>query len=126
MHMGILHSADSQESAVNHNIDKARRTTCCLMGAGLHENNGLDPDTSIHILQTYILPLLVYGLEVLLPRKILMDKLERFYKKLLKQILSLPKTVADPAVYTLTGTIPIEGVVHSRALNLFGSIQSSR
>ena len=27
MHMGILRSADSQESAVNHNIDKARRTT---------------------------------------------------------------------------------------------------
>ena len=51
-----------------------------------------------------------------------MDKLERCYKKLLKQILSLPETVADPAVYTLTGTIPIEGVVHSRALNLFGSI----
>ena len=69
MHMGILRSADSQESAVNHNIDKARRTTYCLMGAGLHGNNGLDPDTSIHILQTYILPLLVYGLEVLLPRK---------------------------------------------------------
>ena len=30
--------------------------------------------------------------------------------------------MADPAVYTLTGTIPIEGVVYSRALNLFGSI----
>ena len=34
MHMGILRSADSQESAVNHNIDKARRTTYCLIGAG--------------------------------------------------------------------------------------------
>ena len=34
MHMGILRSADSQESAVNRNIDKARRTTYCLMGAG--------------------------------------------------------------------------------------------
>ena len=122
LHMGILRSADSQESAVNHNIDNARRTTYCLMGAGSHGNKGLDPDTSIHILQTYILPLLVYGLEVLLPRKTLMDKLERFYKKLLKQILSLPETVADPAVYTLTETIPIDGVVHSGTLNIFGSI----
>ena len=50
MHMGILRSADSQESVVNHNIDKTRRTTYCLMGAGLHGNNGLDPDSSIHIL----------------------------------------------------------------------------
>ena len=46
------------------------------MGAGLHGNDGLDPDTSIHILQIYILPLLVYGLEVLLPRKTLMEKVE--------------------------------------------------
>ena len=122
MHMGILRSANSQESAVTSNIEKARRTTYCLMGAGLHGNNGLDPDTSMHILQTYILPLLVYGMEVLLPKKTLMDKIERFHKKLLKQILSLPDTVADPAVYILTGTIPIEGVVHSRGLNLFGSI----
>ena len=49
MHMGILRSADSQESAVNHNIDKARLTTYCRMGAGLHGNNTLDPDTSVHI-----------------------------------------------------------------------------
>ncbi|MCG7866749.1 MAG: hypothetical protein JAY74_10300 [Candidatus Thiodiazotropha taylori] len=122
MHLGILRSADSQLSTVTHNIDKARRTTYCLMGAGLHGHNGLDPDTSIHVLQTYILPLLVYGLEVLLPRKTLMEKAERFYKKLLKQILSLPNTTADSAVYILTGTIPLEGVIHSRALTLFGSI----
>ena len=50
-----------------------------------------------------------------------MEKL-RFYKKLMKQILSLPDTVADPATYILTGSIPIEGVIHSRALNLFGSV----
>ena len=36
--------------------------------------NGLDPDTSIHLLQTYVLPVLVYGLEVLLPRKVLLEK----------------------------------------------------
>ena len=49
MHMGMLRSADSQESAVNHYIDKARRTTYCLMGASLQGNNGLDPDTSIYM-----------------------------------------------------------------------------
>ena len=51
-----------------------------------------------------------------------MDKIENFHKTLLKQKLSLPDTVAVPAVYILTGTIPVEGVIHSRALNLFGSI----
>ena len=37
-----------------------------LMGAGLHGENGLDPDTSFHLLQTYVVPVLVYGLEVVL------------------------------------------------------------
>ena len=62
MHMGILRSQYSQESAVTHNIEKARRTVYSLMSAGFHGDNGLDPDTSIHLFQTYVLPVLVYGL----------------------------------------------------------------
>ena len=122
MHMGILRSQDSQESAVTHNIEKARRTVYSLMSAGFHGDNGLDPDTSIHLLQTYVLPVLVYGLEVLLPRKVLMERLNRIHKKFLKMILSLPETVADPAVYVLSGAAPIECVIHKRALTLYGNI----
>ena len=118
MPMGILRSANSQESAIQENIKKARRTIHSLMGAGLHGENGLDPDTSIHLLQTYVVPVLVYGLEVVLH----LDKLERLHKRFLKQILSLPQTVADQAVYILSGAIPLEAVIHSRALTLFGSI----
>ena len=118
MHMGVLRSADSQESTVRNNMDKTRCTIYCLMGAGLHGDNGLDPDTSVHIMQTYILPILVYGLEVVLPRRELMEQIDRLHKKFLKQILSLPNTTANPAIYILSGTIPIEGVVHKRALTL--------
>ena len=107
---------------VSHNIQKARRTVYSLMGSGLHGENGLDPETSIHLLQTYVLPVLVYGLEVVLPKASLMDKLERTYKKFVKHILSLPVTVADPAVYVLSGAMPIEGVIHKRALVMFGSL----
>ncbi len=31
----------------------------------------------------------------------------------IKQILSLPVTVADPAVYIISGTLPVEGQIHS-------------
>jgi hypothetical protein len=34
--------------------------------------------------------------------------LEMFYRKILKQILSIPTNTADPAVYILAGAIPIE------------------
>lgn len=122
MHMGVLRSEDSQTSAVAHNIEKARRTVYSLMSAGFHGNNGLDPETCVHLLQTYVVPILVYGLEVVLPRKVLLDKLERFLRKMLKLIFSLPDTVAEPAVYVLSGLIPVEGVIHTRALSLFGNI----
>ena len=49
-HMGILRSSSNQElNAVEQNFQKARRTTYSLMGAGLHGESGLDPETSISI-----------------------------------------------------------------------------
>ena len=104
------------------NITNAQRTLYSLMASGLHGENGLDPETSIHLLQIYVLPVMVYGLDVVLPKPALVDKLNRTYKKILKQILSLPITVADPAVYILSGTLPMEGIIHKRTLILYGNI----
>ena len=120
-HMGIKRSAISNEATVEENIKKPRKMLYSLMGSGLHEYNGLDPETTILIYQTYMLPTLVYGLEVILPEKKYMDMLERSNKKFLKHILGVSDTTADPAVYILTGTIPLEGVIHKRALSLFGN-----
>ena len=122
MHMGMLCSNDTQETAVSQNITKTQRTLYSLMASGLHGENGLDPETSIHLLQIYVLSVMVYGLDVVLPKPALVDKLNRTYKKILKQILSLPITVADPAVYILSGALPMEGIIHKRTLILYGSI----
>ena len=121
-HMGIKRSAVSNEYTVEENIKKARKTMYSLMGPGLHGYNGLDPKTSVQFYQIYVLPTLVYGLELILPEKRLMDTLERTNKKFLKHILSLPSTTADAAVYVLTGTIPVEGVIRKRTLSLFGNV----
>ena len=74
MHMGILQSSDTKESAVRENIAKAQRTLYSLMSSGLHGENALDPETSIHLLQIYVLPVMVYGLEVVLPKPALVIK----------------------------------------------------
>ena len=44
------------------------------------------------------------------------------FKKRLKQILSLPDTTADPAVYLLSGLLPAEALIHKRMFTLFGNI----
>ena len=68
MHVGVLRSANTESSAVNENIKKARRTLYSLMPSGCHGHNGQDPETTIHLLQTYVLPVLIYGMEVVLPK----------------------------------------------------------
>ena len=57
------------------------------MSAGFHGNNELDPGTYIHIMKTYVIPTLLYGLEVINPDKKNLEKLERFHKRMVKQIL---------------------------------------
>ena len=58
------------------------------MASGLHGENGLDPETCTHLLQIYVLPIMVYGLEVVLPKPALVDKLNRTYKKMLTDPLT--------------------------------------
>ena len=120
-HLGIKRSAISNEVTVGENIKKARKMLYILMGSGLHGYNDLDPKTATHIYQNYVLPTLVYGLEIILPNEYI-DMLERSNKKFLKHILGVSDITADPAIYILTGTIPLEGVIHKRVLSLFGNI----
>ena len=53
---------------VEENIKRARRSAYGLLGGGYNGNNGLDPDTLIHLLKTYITPVLLYGLELIIPK----------------------------------------------------------
>jgi len=124
-HLGIKRSKTDKKTIMNtvdENIKKARRTAYSLMSAGFHGNNGLDPSTSIHILKTYVIPTITYGLEVLIPDKKNITRLDCFFKKLLKQILSLPQNVADPVPYIISGLIPIEGQIHLKILTFMYNI----
>jgi hypothetical protein len=54
---------------VEENIKKARRSAyiCSLFGGGFHGHNGLDVETIVHLYKIYISPVLLYGLELILP-----------------------------------------------------------
>ncbi|KAK3090579.1 hypothetical protein FSP39_012852 [Pinctada imbricata] len=45
-----------------------------------------------------------------------------FLEKVLKQILSISLTTTDPAFFILSGLVPVEAIIHLRALSLFGNI----
>ena len=108
-HLGIIRTTTMKpniQTNVDENITKARRSAYSLFGCGFHGHNGLDPESLLHIYKTYITPVLLYGRELLLPSSKLLEQLELFQKRILKQILSLPMSCAEPAVYILTGILP--------------------
>jgi hypothetical protein len=107
---------------VEENIKKARRSAYGLFRGGYHGNNGLDPDTLIHLFKTYITPVLLYGMEFIIPKATPLIQLELFQKRMLKQILSLPTRTADAAVYVLSRILSVEAQIHIRTLVLFNNI----
>ena len=123
VHVGVTRITSNKPSGIiEENIQKARRTMYSLMATGLHGRNGLDPETSIHIMKIYVIPVLTYGLEIYLPTSSELKTMDIFFKKTLKHILSLPVTTADPAPYVLSGFLPVEGLIHQKALTLFGNV----
>jgi hypothetical protein len=64
----------------------------------------------------------MYGLEIVQPKQTNLKKLEVFQKNILKQILSLPTNAPDPAIYIISGLLPIEAILDIKYITLFNNI----
>ena len=80
VHLSIIRTTSLTENMtinVEENIIRARRSAYGLFGGGYHGNNGLDPDTLIHLLKTYITPVLLQcGMELIIPKATPLAQLE--------------------------------------------------
>ena len=101
----------------------ARRTVYSLLGAGFHWIAGLNNPCLKRMLNTSILPRLLYALESL----VVMDKhkemLDVFLRDL-KQIQALPRQTANEAPSIILGIPTAEAALDIRILNFFGKIIS--
>ena len=73
----------------------------------------------------YVLPRLLYGLEVLSLNKKQLDELEKFHLEALKNIQSLPTRTANSVTYLLLGALPLKAEMDRKQLGLFHSIVTS-
>ena len=112
-HLGIERYDDRpmHDAFIYARINLARRAAYSLMGVGFHGLNGLSPKVSRHIYMTFVIPILLYGLEAI-----------TMSKKTLKQIQSLPERTADAAVYQLIGIPPIEALIDIRISTFAASL----
>ena len=81
-HLGIerISTGNNRKQLVQTGITTARRTLFALMGAGLHGLNGVNPKVAIHLIQIYVMPRLLYGLEITTLRQNEIQKLEIYLK----------------------------------------------
>ena len=88
---------------VPNRIQLARQTVYSIMGAGLYGLNGVNPQASLHLIRCYVIPRLLYGLEILILSKSDIKNLSTYFVKLLKHIQHLPERMANTLV-SATGT----------------------
>ncbi len=55
-----------------------------------------------------------------------MEILEKYYRSLIRQIQHLPENTAIPAIYLLSGCIPVAGLVHIKMMTFLGEIARSQ
>jgi hypothetical protein len=90
VYLGVTLTNDTTSHAAER-IKAARRAFFALQGAGMCVN-GLNPDTIVHLYNTAIRPVLMYGLQCVYQNKTAMEGTEKIQGKLLKSALGLKNT----------------------------------
>ena len=121
-HLGLDWQQGKLAPCIQAKIKKARQTAYSMLKPGMHGSNGLDPSASFKLIQTYVLPVLLYGLEAVILSSSEVELLENFYRGLLRRIQSLPESCGKEAIYLLLGAVPVQTLIHQRVLCLLGSI----
>ena len=124
-HLGIFRDI-KQKVNIEEKISLGRKTAYALMGAGLHSGNGLTKPLCAYLWSTYVIPRVVYGLEVQKLSRTDMESLEKFQRKCLRQIQGLPDKTPNCVTLSLLGIPPVELIIHKNILNLFVSSVSSK
>ena len=115
-HVGIQRTDNSVDPTVAQRIKSGRSTLYGLFGAGMHGRNGLPVHTALHLYDIYVMPRVLYGLEVLNLSKPNITALEVFQRSVLRMLLDLPDRTAIPALYIITGRLPIKKLLDQRKL----------
>ena len=110
---------------VNERISSARRTSYFLMNTGLHGSNELTPMTSYIIYKAYILPRLLYGLEMLKLTQGQLNQLSKYHIQNLRNIQSHPKRISTSAMLLLLSALSLDAELHKRRLSLAFSVFNS-
>ena len=126
VHLGISRNVKDKVN-VEEKVSIGRKTASSLMGgAGFHSVNGLKTCLNGFIWNTFVVPRLIYGLEIMTLKKGKIDCLEKFQTKSLRQIQGLPDKTPNCITLALLGILSIVTAIHKNSLNLIMSIARNK
>ncbi len=120
-HLGLERSATRSTPDIRDRVKRGRRSAYALMGTGLH-GQGINPITCMRIINLFVTPILLHGLEAVILSKEDVKLLSSYHRTLLKHIQALPDRTASAGVYLLVDALPIEAELDLRILRFFGAI----
>jgi hypothetical protein len=119
-HLGVERIPNGRAvKAVEHNIQRARRAAYALMGAGMHGVNGLHIRLNLKLWNCYVLPRLLYGLEVLPMTQSGLDQVDAYQRQTMRRLLHVPQGTSTSGLYLVLGQLPIRELLARNKLTLF-------
>ena len=118
-HLGISRTPSaSSGKLVEERISTGRRTLYALMGSGIHGTNGIGISKCLQVYTTYVLPVVLHGLESLDLQNKDVQLLEKFHSQTIKHLQGLPTRTATCGAYLLAGTLPMYAFMDKARLSL--------
>ena len=122
-HLGLIVSGNKEEEKnVDLKVKKARGALFKLLGPAFSAKCLISPRVQIHLFRTYICPIARCGLAAMALRTNQISPLTAFHRKVMRGFLHLSDSAPVPALYFLTGEIPIEARIHRDIFSLFYNI----
>ena len=121
VHLGV-HRHIKCTPNTDEKINLGRRTAYSLMGTGFHGKSGLKQSIKANMWMKYVIPRVIYGLEVLNLGKKDIAQLEAFQRRCMKQLQALPTKTSETAALALMDALPISVCVDKNILSLFGRV----
>ena len=118
----IFHKNGRYNKTIEYNIKQARKASFAVFSRARELN--LSPSCEIHLLNTIVKPILLYGCELFCFENI--SELEKFYLNCLKRILFVNKTTLSNAVYGETGCTPLYVDILIRSLSFYLKVKNGR
>ena len=96
-----------------------KENSLLLNGCGFPWGSGLKAAQNGNVWSMFVIPRLLYGLDIQLFKKKDIENLEKFQRQCLKQIQGLLDNTSNSACLAILGILPIETILHKNLLSMY-------